>query len=78
MDTNNMQDDTSHLDLLVFKISGREFGINVAKVQEIIAQTGASSMKDMGKEMGLATKTFAGKADNKEVSDMVKRLLSQQ
>ncbi len=36
MDINNAQDDTSHLDLLVFRISGREFGINVAKVREII------------------------------------------
>ncbi len=47
-------------------------------VRQIIADTGSSSMKDMGKVMGLATKTFAGKADNKVVSDMVKRLLSQQ
>lgn len=37
MDTNVLEkDDTSNLDLLVFEISGRNFGINVAKVQEII------------------------------------------
>ena len=45
-------------------------------LREIIAQTGASSMKDMGKVMGMATKQFAGKADNKTVSEMVKKLLS--
>jgi hypothetical protein len=43
----------------------------------IIAQNGFSGMKDMGKVMGLATKTFAGKADNRLVSDIVKRLLAQ-
>jgi len=46
------------------------------KVQEIIAQTGASSMKDMGKVMGMASKAFAGKADGKSISAMVKELLS--
>ncbi len=45
-------------------------------LREIIAQTGASSMKDMGKVMGMATKQFAGKADNKTVSEMVKKMLS--
>lgn len=43
----------------------------------IIADNGFSGMKDMGKVMGMATKTFAGKADNKLVSDIVKRLLAQ-
>jgi len=33
-------------------------------LKELILKTGASSMKDMGKVMGLARKTFAGKADN--------------
>ena len=47
-------------------------------VRQIIADTGSTSMTDMGKVMGMASKTFAGKADNKVVSDMVKRLLSQQ
>ncbi len=46
------------------------------KVQEIITQTGASSMKDMGKVMGMASKAFAGKADGKSISSMVKELLS--
>lgn len=45
------------------------------KIRQIIAQTGASSIKDMGKVMGLASKEMAGKADNKKVSEVVKRLL---
>ena len=46
-----------------------------AKIQQIIAQTGASSMKDMGRIMGLASKEFAGSADNKMISEIVKQLL---
>ena len=46
-----------------------------AGVHEIIKETGASSMKDMGKVMGLASKKFEGKADNKKVSEIVKSLL---
>ena len=48
-----------------------------ATLKGIIADNGFSGMKDMGKVMGMATKTFAGKADNKLVSDIVKRLLAQ-
>ena len=47
-----------------------------AAVKEIIAQTGASSIKDMGKVMGVASKQLAGKADGKAISDVVKRLLA--
>jgi len=46
------------------------------KVKEIIAQVGATSLKDMGKVMGMAVKALAGKADNKLVSEIVKTLLS--
>ncbi|WP_109616565.1 GatB/YqeY domain-containing protein [Sediminitomix flava] len=46
-----------------------------AEIKAIIEETGASSMKDMGKVMGLASKKLAGKADNKKVSDLVKQLL---
>lgn len=46
------------------------------KLKEIIAETGATSIKDMGKVMGLASKAFAGQADNKTVSEIVKRLLA--
>lgn len=45
-------------------------------IKGIIAQTGAESMKDMGKVMGLASKELAGKADGKTISSVVKSLLS--
>ena len=45
-------------------------------VQEIVAKTGASSMKDMGKVMGMASKQLAGKADGKAISDKVKAVLA--
>jgi len=45
-------------------------------ISTIVAQTGATSMKDMGKVMGIASKQFAGKADGKAISMAVKTLLS--
>jgi uncharacterized protein len=45
-------------------------------VKEIIAYAGSSTMADMGKVMGVATKQLAGKAEGKAISDMVKKLLS--
>ena len=47
-----------------------------ARLKAIVAETGASSMRDMGKVMGRATQELAGKADNKTISGVVKRLLS--
>ena len=47
-----------------------------AELKQIITETGASSPADMGKVMGVATKKFAGKADGKTISAMVKELLS--
>ena len=47
-----------------------------AFVKDIISQTGASSIKDMGKVMGMASKQMAGKADGKMISDIVKKLLA--
>ncbi|MFD2164481.1 GatB/YqeY domain-containing protein [Paradesertivirga mongoliensis] len=47
------------------------------EVKAIIQNTGASSVKDMGKVMGAANKQLAGKADGKLVSEIVKQLLSQ-
>lgn len=46
------------------------------KIRAIISSTGASSMKDMGKVMGIASKEFEGKADGKTISAIVKNLLS--
>ena len=45
-------------------------------VKEIIASVGATSAKDMGKVMGVATKQLAGKAEGKAVSALVKQLLA--
>ena len=47
-----------------------------AAVQAIIAEIGASGMKDMGKVMGIASKKLAGLAEGKDISDKVKALLS--
>jgi len=44
-------------------------------VADVISTTGASSMKDMGKVMGMASKQLAGKADGKAISAVVKELL---
>ena len=44
-------------------------------IKTIIGQTGASSMKDMGKVMGMASQQLAGKADGKAISMIVKELL---
>ena len=55
------------------QLSGEELEV---KIGEIIEKVGASSMKDMGKVMGLASREFAGKADGRTISQIVKKLLS--
>ena len=45
-------------------------------VRDIITQTGATSMKDMGKVLGIASKQMAGKAEGGTISQIVKRLLA--
>ena len=47
-----------------------------AALREIIAQTGAAGPQDMGKVMGVATKQFAGKAEGRVISTIVKQLLN--
>ena len=46
-----------------------------AVVAELVRESGATSVKDMGKVMGLATKKLAGKADGKTISEAVKKAL---
>ncbi|MGI4021419.1 MAG: GatB/YqeY domain-containing protein [Janthinobacterium lividum] len=46
-----------------------------AYLQQVIQKTGAASVKDMGKVMGMANKELAGKADGKTISEIVKQLL---
>lgn len=45
-------------------------------LKNIIEKVGASTMKDMGKVMGMASKELAGKADGKRINECVKILLS--
>lgn len=47
-----------------------------AEVRAVIAETGATSMKEMGRVMGVASKRLAGRADGKDISAAVKALLS--
>lgn len=48
----------------------------VAELKSLIAEVGVNSPADMGKVMGVATKKFAGKADGKTISTLVKEILS--
>lgn len=46
------------------------------RIKEIVAQTGATSIKDMGKVMAAASKALAGLSDGRTISGIVKELLS--
>ena len=45
-------------------------------MKKIISEVGATSMKEMGKVMGTASKQLAGKADGRVISEIVKKLLA--
>ena len=45
-------------------------------VKSIITEVGATSIRDMGRAMGVVTKSLSGKADNKVVSEIVKSILN--
>lgn len=47
-----------------------------SKLEDIFSKVGASGPQDMGKVMGVATKEFAGKADGKMISQLVKQILA--
>jgi hypothetical protein len=47
-----------------------------ALAQQVITEVGASSLRDMGKVMGALLPRVAGRASSKEVSDLVRQLLS--
>ena len=47
-----------------------------AIIKDIIAETGAASMKEMGKVMAVATQRLAGRAEGRVVSEKVRQLLS--
>lgn len=46
------------------------------EIRAIITETGATSLKDLGKVMGAASKSLSGRSDGKSISEMVKKLLS--
>lgn len=46
------------------------------EIEGIMAHTGASSIKDMGKVMGMANSKLKGRADGKMIADMVKKMLT--
>ncbi|MEM1356574.1 MAG: GatB/YqeY domain-containing protein [Bacteroidota bacterium] len=47
-----------------------------ALIDDVITKTGATSMRDMGKVMGMANKAAAGRADGKTIASLVKQKLS--
>lgn len=47
-----------------------------AKLKDIISQVGATSPKEMGKVMGVASKALAGQADGGRISAVVRKLLA--
>ena len=55
------------------QLEGEELAVALKK---IIADCGATSVKEMGKVMGIASKELAGRADGKAISAMVKELLN--
>lgn len=55
------------------QLSEEELRLEISK---IIQETGASSIKDMGKVMGIANSKLVGKADSKSISGIVKQLLT--
>jgi len=48
-----------------------------AELRAIMAETGATGPRDMGKVMGLASKSLAGRAEGRAISEAVKKLLNQ-
>jgi len=62
---------------IIEKYLPEQMGENELKewIAGIIARTGAQSIKDMGRVMGIATRELAGKADNKTVADLIKQAL---
>ena len=48
----------------------------IDQISGIITSVNATSMKDMGKVMGIATKKFSGKADNGKIAQIIKEKLN--
>ena len=78
--TNNRQDladkENAEADVLSMYLPKQISAEELEKaIKEIIVAVGATSMKDMGKVMGIASKKLAGTADGKAISEMVKKIL---
>ncbi len=78
--TNNRQDladkENAEADVLSMYLPKQISAEELEKaIKEIIGAVGATSMKDMGKVMGIASKKLAGTADGKAISEMVKKIL---
>lgn len=80
--TSNSRDDLAAKELMELEVINRYLPKQMSEedvkteIEKIVAQVGASSMKDMGKVMGMANKALAGKTDGKLISTIVKSLLS--
>ena len=77
---NNRQDlyekETAEADILEKYLPARMSDEELtAALKAIIGRVGATSLSDLGKVMGVATRELAGKADGKEISTKVKQLL---
>jgi uncharacterized protein len=76
------RDDLARIEEDEIKIIGRYLPAQLteqelhAEIKKIIDQAGARGMADMGKVMGIATRTLAGKAEGKAIADAVKKLLN--
>ncbi len=78
---NNRQDladkENSEADVLSFYLPKQLSMEEIEQVvKKIVAEIGATSMKDMGRVMGMASKQMAGSADGKSISEVVKKLLA--
>jgi hypothetical protein len=68
--------EVAEADILEKYLPARMSSGDLEKVlKDIIARVGAKSTADMGKVMGVATRELAGKADGKEISEIVRQLL---
>lgn len=76
------RDDLSKKELMELEVISRYLPkpLSAAELEQelkkIIAEVGASGPQDMGKVMGMATKSLAGKVDGKTISETVKKMLS--
>jgi hypothetical protein len=79
---NEGREDLANKEILEYEVISRYLPQQLSEeeirieIEKIVTSTGASGMQDMGKVMGLASKSLAGKAEGKAISMMVKSLLA--